>query len=116
MSPQHRRISKCKTTLAQMRSVLRDASRLDDRTTLLDLGLLVGAERFRRELVWRRDHLAEIGESLAHGRIAQSVNDGGVELADDVLRRSLGRPDPIPGREIESGQSGLVHGWNIGSL
>src|SRR5215475_14533969 len=70
-----------------------DARGLDDRPPLLDLGLLVGAERLRRELIRRRDDLAELDEALTDGRIAQGISERLVELADHVPRCPLGGPD-----------------------
>src|ERR1700692_4441874 len=61
-------------------SVRVDVGGLDDRPPLLDLGLLVGAERLGGLLVARRDLLAEIGELLSHLRIGQRRHHRGVEL------------------------------------
>src|SRR5215471_4661585 len=96
--------------------VRRDTSRLDDRPPFLDLGPLVGAECFRRELLRWRDHLAQTDETLAHGRVVQRLDNGGVQLCDDVLWRSLGRPNAVPRGEVEARQSGLIHRCNVGRL
>src|SRR5262245_66358729 len=61
-----------------------DVSPLDDRPPLLDLGLVKSAERLRRLLLTRRDHVAELGEPLPHPRIRQGVHDRRVELGNDV--------------------------------
>src|SRR5258708_5127539 len=58
-------------------SVRRDVGRLDDRPPFLDLGLLVGAERFGGLLVAWRNLLAQIGELLPHFRIRQRLHDRG---------------------------------------
>src|ERR1700722_10567241 len=87
---------------------------LDDWPPLLDLGPLKGAERLRRLLVAGVNLLPEIGEPLTHRRIGQRGHDRTIELADDVLRRSLGRPNALPCRNIESRQPGFVDGGNIG--
>ena len=50
---------------------------------------------------------------VTHGRAGQGVDDRGVELRNDRLRRALGRPNPAPVREVKSGQSCLVHGRDI---
>ena len=92
-----------------------DAGRLDDRPPLLDLGLVEGGERLRRQLLAR-------GRSPARGRRASGaiagvgqrcLTDRVVELGDDLLRRALGRPQGVPEGEIEAGQPGLVGGRNI---
>src|SRR6478609_11061432 len=44
-----------------------DVSRFDDRPPLLGLRFLVGAERFRRLQIARRDFLAEVDEFSAGG-------------------------------------------------
>src|SRR5665213_1448115 len=46
-----------------------DVGGLDHRPPFGDLGLLPGAERFRRELVFRRHIEPEVAEFLLHGRI-----------------------------------------------
>src|SRR5499426_2007578 len=69
-----------------------DVSPLDDRPPLLDLGLVKSAERLRRLLLARGDHVAELGEPLPHPRIRQGVHDRGVELGDDVCGRALWDP------------------------
>ena len=51
---------------------------------------------------------------LLHGRIGEGRHDRGVELGDDVLRRALGRPQPVPERNLHAGHADLVHGRNIG--
>jgi hypothetical protein len=61
-----------------------DSRSLDDRPPLLDLGLLVGTKRLRRELILLRDYLTEIDEALTYSRIVQGVSDRPVEFADDV--------------------------------
>jgi hypothetical protein len=78
-----------------------DVGRLDDRPPFLDLGLVTGAKRFRRLLFARRDFLAHVGESLANGGIGKGIDDGGIELGDNVLGRPLGNPEPVPERKIE---------------
>src|SRR5262245_65073613 len=54
-----------------------DVSRLDDRPPLLDLGLVKSAERLRRLLLARRDHVAELGEPLPYRRIRQGIDHRG---------------------------------------
>src|ERR1700723_1855962 len=86
---------------------------LDDWPPLLDLGPLKGAERLRRLLVAGVNLLPEIGQSLTHRRIGQRGHDRTIELSDDVLRRSLGRPNALPCRNVKSRQSGFVLRGNI---
>src|SRR6516165_6143052 len=66
-----------------------DASFLDDRPPLLDLGLLLRGESLRRLLLARPGSLAHVGHPLAHQRIGQCLHHRGVELADDILGCTL---------------------------
>src|ERR1700730_1271262 len=91
----------------EFRSLSLDVRRLDNGPPFLDLGLLKRAERLRRLLVARNDLLTEAGELLARCRIRQNIGDRRVELGDDRLRRGFRRPDRIPDRTGEIGQSGL---------
>src|SRR5205814_5304029 len=89
-------------------SVRRDPRRLDDRPPFVDLGLLEGGQRLRRKLLARENILREIDQLLPDRWIGQRARGGTIELGDDVLRRALGRPQRVPEREVEAGQSGLV--------
>jgi hypothetical protein len=53
----------------------RDPGRLDDRPPLLDLGLVVGAERLRRLLITWENLLSKISEPRTHKRIGQCTYD-----------------------------------------
>src|SRR5229473_7836534 len=64
------------------------AGRFDDRPPLLDLRFLVGGERLRGLLLARWNRKALAGELLAKGCIAQCAHGGGIERADDVVRRA----------------------------
>src|SRR2546428_2939433 len=66
--------------------------RLDDRPPLLDLGLVEGAERFRRLLLGRENLLTKLGEPRPYRRIGQGLHHRGIELGDDVPGRVLGHP------------------------
>ena len=65
-------------------------------------------------LVSRRKLRAEVGEPRAHRRIAKRIDDGGIELAHDVLGRLPRRPQSEPDRGIKAGQSALIQRRNIG--
>lgn len=54
-----------------------------------NLGFVEGAERLRRLLVAWVNLLPEIGEPPTYLRIGRGIHDRSIELADDVLRRSL---------------------------
>src|SRR6516225_3402804 len=73
-----------------------DARSLDDRPPFLGLGLVEGMKRFRGLLVARKYLLADVGEPLAYRRVGERGNHRGVELCDDLLRRALGNPQPVP--------------------
>src|SRR4029077_2667417 len=77
-----------------------DVSCLDDRPPLLDLGLVKSAQRLRRLLLARRDHVTELGEPLPHPWIRQGIHHRRVELADDVRGRAPGDPQAIPERDV----------------
>jgi hypothetical protein len=76
--------------------------RLDDRPPPLDLGLVVGSQRLQSWLLAWWNLLAEISKAPAHRGSRQGIHGRGIELADDVLRRSLGYPKPVPDRDVES--------------
>ena len=91
-------------------SVRGDVGRLDDRPPLLDLGLLVGAERLAgsaaraagfpgrdRASCWRTFGSASAATTAA------------LSLAMISFGRALGGPDRVPQRDVEARQPGLVH-------
>ena len=80
-----------------------DVCCLDDRPPLLDLGLLMRAEALGGLLLARREFEPKIGEPRDHRCLGQGAHDRGIERADDVLRRALGRPERLPDRGVESG-------------
>src|SRR5678815_5078848 len=73
-----------------------DAGGLDDRPPFFDLGLLEGGQSFRRLLCARRDVEAQFGKPLLDRGIGQRLHRRGVELRDNVLRRTLWRPEAEP--------------------
>src|SRR5712691_7269535 len=91
-----------------------DVRSLDDRPPLLDLGLVIGGEAFRRLLLARRQLLALLGEALLHGGIGERSHDRGVELGDDVLGRAFGRPHPVPQRDRQPRHPHLLGGRHLG--
>src|SRR5215831_10447189 len=97
-------------------SLALDASRLDDGPPFLDFSSVNGSKPFRRLLLGRRNSPALIGDPPTYRRIGQCVHDSNIELGDDVPRRALGGPKRAPVREIDSWQSGLVHGQDFGGL
>ena len=50
----------------------------------------------------------------AHRRIGQGLHHRGVELGDDVLRRALGHPQPVPDRHVQARHAGLVDRRDVG--
>src|SRR5258705_2199116 len=97
-----------------MASSLRfDAGGLDNRPPFLDLCLVKSEQRLRRELLAREDVLREIDELLLDPRISKRLRGGFVEPGDDRLRRTLGRPERMPEREVEARQTGFVRRWNL---
>src|SRR5262245_20813869 len=66
---------------------------LDDRPPLLDFGLVERAERLRCQLLARRKFMAMLGQPLAHRCVLHGIDDSGVQLRDDVLRRAARRPE-----------------------
>src|SRR5215510_15629473 len=91
-----------------------DVGRLDDRPPFVHLGLVEGGERFRRQLLARRDGLPQIRNALAHARIREGGDNGIIQLGDDVSRGSLGRPQPMPERDVHARYSDLFHGGDVG--
>src|SRR3989442_4918959 len=75
-----------------------DPCRLDDRPPLLNLGLLQRGNRFGRPLLARGNFASKVSKLLNDARVGQRACDGTVELANDILRRALGRENPIPVR------------------
>src|SRR5260370_9930615 len=86
---------------------------LDNRPPLLNLGLLMRAERLWRLLLGREDLLRELGKSRTNPWIGQGIHDCGVELADNLLWRTLWGPKREPGRIVEPWQSRLVYRRNM---
>ena len=91
-----------------------DIGGLDHRPPFLHLGLLMGGEHLRRLLGARRHFEPDIGEALAHRRIGQRLDHRGVELGDNILRRSLRHPERRPQFDVEAGQAGFIHRRNVG--
>src|SRR3954470_24971570 len=90
-----------------------DIRRFDDRTPALGFRFLKHAQRFRRLLLQRCDLDAEFLKALLDRWRGQHLYHGGVEFRDDLLRRVLRHPEPIPERHEEAGQARLVSGWNV---
>src|SRR5262249_61049609 len=100
-------------TLATGQLIPFEVRAFDDGPPLLDLGPVKGRECVWRLLLARDNMLTEVSQPLAHRRIGQPIQDRGIELADDILRRALGSPNRTPDRGVESGQSGLVRRRDI---
>src|SRR3989442_7904 len=87
-----------------------DVSCPDDRPPLLGLRFLISAQRLWGLLIaGRRNFLAEVDELLLQVRICQRRHDCSIQLGDDVLRRALGDPHPMPNRQVEAWHASLVH-------
>src|SRR4051794_11471689 len=84
-----------------------DVPPFDARPPFVDFGLLGYGERFRRLRLARENVLAEIGETTAHRRIGERIDDRSVQLCYDGPGRSPGRKQRLPAGEVESGQSRL---------
>src|SRR4029077_7518985 len=84
-----------------------DACCLEHRPPLLDLSFVKCRERLRCLLLARINLLSEVIEPAPHHRIGQGAHDRTIELADDVVRRSLRYKEGVPSRDVKSGQSGL---------
>src|SRR4029450_9353 len=87
-----------------------DVGCLAQRPPLLDLGLVERGERLRGLLLAGWYLLAEIDQAPAHGRIGQRIHGGGRQPVDDVGWRALRHPHAGPGRDVNPGGAGLVHG------
>src|SRR5262245_56032728 len=85
-----------------VRSLRLDAGSVDDRPPFLDFGLVQGAERFGCLLIARKDFLRKISKARTHVWICQRVDDRGVEIADNLLRRTLRHPHSMPDVKIEA--------------
>ena len=98
---------------SQCRSLRADAGRLDDRPPLLDFGLLQRGERLRRLLLAGNNIVSELLEPLAQRCVAQSFDDGGIEFSNYRRWCSFGRPNRVPHRSMERGQTRFIHCWNV---
>src|SRR5215471_17242346 len=67
-----------------------------DRPPLLDLSFVVCAERFRRLLLRRRNHLAQVLKPVADVLVRECVHGRGRECLDNVLWRTFGHPQAGP--------------------
>src|ERR1700759_2426066 len=94
-------------------SLALDPRSLDDGPPLCGLGALKGAERFRCLLRGRRNDLAKLREPRADASVCQCLHGGGVEAADDRLRRSLRGPEAGPGGEVKPGRAGFIDSWDV---
>jgi hypothetical protein len=74
-----------------------DPELLDDRPPLRGIGLLESAEGFRRPLLAREKLVPEIDHSRAHRLVVQRLYDSGIEFANSLFRRALGRESPYQG-------------------
>src|SRR5262249_59593263 len=92
-----------------------DVRRLEDRPPFLDLGLLLGGERFGRLLLARWNILALIGESLPHGCVGQSPLHRRIESCDGLLGRSRRHPEPVPKRGVEPRHPRFIDGGDVRS-
>jgi hypothetical protein len=79
-----------------------DPQFLDDRPPFLNIGLLLGAEAFRR-LLGARKEIPKIGKPRMHRRIAQCFHGRRAEFADDVLRRAPGGEKTQPSGVVKRG-------------
>src|SRR4051794_9110543 len=84
------------------RSLALDARRLDDRPPFLNLGPVQRAKILRRLLLAGRNFLPKLAQPRLRGRVGERLDDGGVELGDDVLGRALRRPQGKPDRAVDS--------------
>src|SRR6266850_7933393 len=73
-----------------------DACRFDDRPPFLDLSSLKSTKGVRCLVVAGRNLLDDFGKPLAHFRAGQRIDHRGIEPGDDVLRRTLRDPQPVP--------------------
>src|SRR5271170_2035008 len=90
-----------------------DVCRLDNWPPPLALGLLQSKQGLGRLLIERADLDTQLREALLALRIGEDTRHGGVERGDNILRRALRHPEPVPERREEAGQPGLVGGWNV---
>src|SRR5580693_7009832 len=90
-----------------------DVRGLDDRPPALALGFLEIPQRLGRLLIDRRDLDAKFRKTLPDSRIEQHLRHRGVELGDDVFRRALRHPEPVPQRGKEAGQPRFIRGRNV---
>src|SRR5262245_36843538 len=75
---------------------------LDERPPLLDLGFLVGVEGFRCLLLALRNLLPQVREAGARRLVGQGLDDGRVQLHDDIPGGGFRRPDAVPDRRVQS--------------
>src|SRR5262249_23101073 len=90
-----------------------DVRRLEDRPPFLDLGFLLGGERFGRLLLARWNVLALIGESLPHGCVGQSSLHSQIESCDGLRGRSLRHPEPVPKRGVKPRHPRFIDGGDV---
>src|SRR5262249_31952615 len=80
-----------------------DVRGLETRPPFLDLGLLLGGERFRRLLLARWNVLTLIGKTLPHGCIGQRSLHRRIEPRDGLPGRSFRDPESVPKRGVKPG-------------
>src|SRR5215470_12420500 len=67
-----------------------------DRPPLLDLSFVVCAERFRRLLLRRRDHLAQVLKPVADILVRECVHGRVCKCLDNILWRTFRHPQAGP--------------------
>src|ERR1700722_17603032 len=73
-----------------------DVGGLYNRPPLLDLGLMIRAERFRRLPLWRWDHLTQILKPAADVLVRECVHGRVCESLDNVFWRTFRFPQAVP--------------------
>src|SRR5438046_1523142 len=84
-----------------LRSLGLDSRGLDEGPPLLDLRLVMRAERSSALLVRLRDVLAQVLEPLANGGVSKRFDHGRVELRDGGSGSTVRNPDTVPNRHVE---------------
>src|ERR1700756_4662013 len=82
-----------------------DIRGFDDRPPFRDFGFLIRSERLRALLVGRRDVLPQFSEALLGRWIGQQGSNFGVELRNDLPRRTFRSEKRKPRGNIKSRES-----------
>jgi hypothetical protein len=87
--------------------------RFDDRPPPVNFLRLEGSKGCRGLLIAYWNFLAQTSHPTLDSLVRQCINNGCIELGNDVLRRAFGCPHARPDRNVETRKTGFVHRGDV---